>query len=294
MAKNQIQFTDNHQREIVKLLRDVGCRHGLWQAFRDFVAMGAIALSNAVDTRHRVEREAQYMTIVARYSKDDANALAKCFAHVVMGLEENTCDFLGTLFMGLELGDNWRGQFFTPYQICRLMAAVNMGDKPHQQIEQKGYIQIADPCVGGGAMLIAAAHTLRDNGVNYQQHMHAVGVDIDLTAVHMAYVQLSLLHVPAVIHHGNSISMEMWSEWRTPAHCLGLWDAKLRRAGDGATLSEYEPSREELAECGIGELVQVVPLAEGEVIAPGVAAAPPQRSVIPSAAVNVRAQLALF
>lgn len=44
-------------------------------------------------------------------------------------------------------------------------------------------------------------------GVNYQQtHVTAVGVDI--RAVHMAYLQLSLLHVPAIIIHGNSLSLE--------------------------------------------------------------------------------------
>ena len=78
--------------------------------------------------------------------------------------------------------------------------------------------------------MIAHAHAMRDAGVNYQQHMHAVAVDVDLVAVHMAYIQLSLLHVPAIVVHGNSLSLEVWSEWPTPAHVLGFWDSKLRRA----------------------------------------------------------------
>ena len=64
----------------------------------------------------------------------------------------------------------------------------------------------------------------------------------------MAYIQLSLLHVPAVVIHGNTISGECWSEWRTPAHVLGLWDVKLRRAqaDDEAVQDEVEtPSASE-------------------------------------------------
>jgi len=49
------------------------------------------------------------------------------------------------------------------------------------------------------------------------------------TAVHMAYIQLSLLHIPALVVHGNSLSAETWSAWMTPAHVLGLWDIQLRR-----------------------------------------------------------------
>ncbi len=78
-------------------------------------------------------------------------------------------------------------------------------------------------------MVIAAAHVLQDKQINYQQAMHATGVDVDIVAVHMAYIQLSLLHIPAVIQHGNSLSMEVWSTWKTPAHVLGLWDVKLKR-----------------------------------------------------------------
>ena len=44
----------------------------------------------------------------------------------------------------------------------------------------------------------------------------------------MAYVQLSLAHVPAIIVHGNSLSMQEWGHWFTPAHIVGGWDRRLR------------------------------------------------------------------
>ena len=80
MARQHIRVSDPHQAELLKILRTVGYTHGPWQVFRDFVAMGAIALSNAADHRYKVEREAEYMHIVGRYSKEHANELARGFA----------------------------------------------------------------------------------------------------------------------------------------------------------------------------------------------------------------------
>ena len=51
------------------------------------MAMGEIALSNVTDYRYRVAREAEYMSIVSRYSKEEAQALARGFASVDMSLD---------------------------------------------------------------------------------------------------------------------------------------------------------------------------------------------------------------
>ena len=32
----------------------------------------------------------------------------------------------------------------------------------------------------------------------------------------MAYIQLSLYGIPAVVIHGNTLTMETWSHWYTP------------------------------------------------------------------------------
>ena len=229
MTKKNIRYHNEAQAELGKILRFAGRKHGLWQVFRDFVAMSAIAISNAVDKSAYEEREADYLAMVARYSREELDELSRGLACIVMGLEDGPDDFLGALYMSLELGDAWKGQFFTPYQVSYLMAAMTVGDGTQQEIDRKGYVSVSDPAIGGGAMVIAAAHVLQDKQINYQQAMHATGVDVDIVAVHMAYIQLSLLHIPAVIQHGNSLSMEVWSTWKTPAHVLGLWDVKLKR-----------------------------------------------------------------
>ena len=43
----------------------------------------------------------------------------------------------------------------------------------------------------------------------------------------MAYIQFSLLHIPAHVMVGNSLSNEVREHWFTPAHILGGWGAKL-------------------------------------------------------------------
>lgn len=62
------------------------------------------------------------------------------------------------------------------------------------------------------------------------QVVHVTAQDIDATAVHMAYLQLSLLHVPAIVLLGNSLSVEVREHWVTPAHVMGGWDLRLRSA----------------------------------------------------------------
>ena len=46
----------------------------------------------------------------------------------------------------------------------------------------------------------------------------------------MAYIQCALFHIPAIIVHGNSLTVEEWDHWATPAHVLGFWDHRLRKA----------------------------------------------------------------
>lgn len=53
-----------------------------------------------------------------------------------------------------------------------------------------------------------------------QQHMHVTVVDLDQRCAHMAYVQFSLLPIPVVVVHVNSLTVEEYSHWYTPAHIM--------------------------------------------------------------------------
>jgi hypothetical protein len=221
---------DGYRKQLIDLLRQNAYRHDIHTVWSDFVEMGAIAFSNAVDLAQYEEREARYMRIVSKYQQEEAVRFAHALAALTMAMElAGFDDLLGGVFMELELGNKWKGQFFTPYHLCVLMAKMNVVDGMQARIDQQGFIAANDPCTGGGAMIIGLADAMHDAGINYQQHLHVVAQDLDLRSVHMAYLQFSLLHIPAVVIHGNTLAMEELSHWYTPAHVLGNWSARLRR-----------------------------------------------------------------
>lgn len=230
-----------HRKELIKLLQANRGRHDMWRIWSDWVEMCAIAISNAVDLSQRAEREARYMQIAGAYEADELQRFAQAMGALTMALDAGGFDdVLGRVFMELELGSKWAGQFFTPYSLCRAMALMTLDYQVREKIAARGFITANDPAVGGGAMPIAIAQALHDQGVNYQQHLHITCQDVDLKAVHMAYVQLSLFHVPAIVVHGNTLSLKEHSHWYTPAHILGGWSFKLRR--DHAPATELAPA----------------------------------------------------
>lgn len=216
-------------QDMVQLIHQLSYRHSTNKIFADFVEMSAIALSNATDKTQFEPREKRYMEIVKHYTPEELKEFPTLLGMLVNHLEKVPQDVLGEVFHTLELHNERKGQFFTPFPICRMMAKMIIGSSPQEISNQHGFITISEPACGTGAMIIAAVQELKDNGINYQQAVHVTAVDLDLTCVHAAYVQFSLLHIPAVVVHGNTLSLEEFSHWYTPAHVLGLWDHKLKR-----------------------------------------------------------------
>lgn len=226
MAKSFRMPLDPHLTDIARLIHSNAQRHSTFDVFRDFCELAAISLSNTVDSVHWDAREQRYLEIVGRYQPDEVKRFPQMLGHLALSLQTALHDALGSLFMAMELGDAWKGQFFTPYSISRMMAAMSLADA-EILIQRQGFITVADPAVGGGAMMIAAADVLHEAGFNYADVLHVTAQDIDATAVYMSYVQLSLIGIPAVVRHGDSLKMEVRDYWVTPAHVLGHWSAKL-------------------------------------------------------------------
>lgn len=226
---------DAHQKEIVGLLRQVAHTRGIDRVWSDWVEICAIALARA-DLAQQEVREQRYLQVIAQYERTELDKLVQAFAHLVMSYElrveaADFGDVLGSTFMMLDIGNAGAGQFFTPYEVSRLMGGMMMGDGQAlvDKADAHGFIRVLEPACGAGGMLIAAAHALHDAGLNYQLCMHATAIDIDQRCVHMTFIQLALLHVPAVVIHGNGLTGECREQWFTPAHILGGWNARLRR-----------------------------------------------------------------
>lgn len=234
MGVNNLNGLDPHQRAFIKLVNANCHRRRSFEVFRDFCELSALSFSNAIDLQQREAREARYLDIVKGYTRDEVNRFPAMLAELVGSLTDNFHDALGEIFMALDLASHWHGQFFTPYTIASMMARMTLTGVD-ERIESNGFFTVCEPAAGAGAMLIAVAEAVAQAGHNPQQTMHATAVDVDATAAHMTYVQLSLLHIPAIVVHGNSLSLQEWSHWVTPAHVLGLWDMRLRRSRHNAT-----------------------------------------------------------
>jgi N-6 DNA Methylase len=232
----------DHQKELVKLFHSLSGRHSHWQVFSDFCEMAAISMSNAVDLHHYETREARYMQMVKGYNRTELDLFMEGFKHLTLAMDAKTQDVLGRTYHDLELHNKWAGQFFTPYDVSRMMAQMTIGNGQEikAKIEERGYITTLEPAVGSGAMIVAFAHELHEAGINYQQHLHVTAVDIDPKCVHMAYLQFSLLHIPAVIIHGDTLAMKEYSHWFTPAHILDGWQWRLHRAAEKKAVHEVQ------------------------------------------------------
>lgn len=230
-----------HRKQLISLIERNAYRFDRWRVFGDFVEMAAIAMSNTVDLSRFEAREARYLEIVRKYEKEEAIRFSQMLSELVMEMEAEPTDVLGEVFMEMDLGNKWHGQFFTPFHLCRLMAGTMVDDQMREKIRQNGFIRVSEPACGGAAMIIALAMEMRAAGINYQRHLHVVAQDLDPKAVHMAYLQLSLMHVPAVVIHGNTLSLEERDRWYTPAHILNGWDRRLSMGMDSAAESLVEP-----------------------------------------------------
>lgn len=224
------------KKEFLRVFKQLTNRHRSWDVWRDFIVMYACALSNPVDKQHYNDREALYLRTIKKYNKQEQPLFPELAAHTVMALEDNPeQDFLGSIYMSLNLGNQHNGQFFTPYHVCELMAEVTMQDSV-LKIEKEGYITINDPCCGAGATLIAGVHAakkrLEKAGYNYQNHILVVAQDIDMTVALMCYIQLSLLGVAGCVKVGNSLTDPITANdskenyWYTPMYFFPTWSMR--------------------------------------------------------------------
>lgn len=227
----------DHYKELTNLLRRAASSLSVYKVFSDFLEMSAIAISNSIDFLHRDKREERYLQIINSYDKKHQQLFQLMFFHFIDMLEEKTRttgpeDILGSIFHEFEMHYERKGQFFTPQHISDAMALMTFGDKTQESIEKNGFIHVYEPTVGSGVMLTSLCKAMQKEKLNYCTQLVATAVDIDLSCVHMTYLQLSLYGIPAVVIHGNSLTDEEWSRWYTPIYLMDNW---IWRASCGIT-----------------------------------------------------------
>lgn len=190
----------------------------------DVFECGALAISNKFDLPQYDEREERYLQIIKSYKPNERELIAEIFGMIFTLLTSVVYDngvfgdYLGELFMRCRQGEKNAGQFFTPYHVSKLLAKLSITDS---ELNNGEIYSIYEPCCGSGSIVMAAMEILQnDYGVNYSRDSFVVCEDIDVRCVHMAYLQLSLAGVPAIVKHQDSLSRQLWSVWRTPAYLM--------------------------------------------------------------------------
>lgn len=236
LSRNHIHLETEQQKQIYERFRYLAERYGRWEVWSDFITMSACSLCLS----ERQKREQEYTSIVKRYRPEEVQRFVEMFALMVEALEINpNQDFLGDLFMRFDLGNTWKGQFFTPYNVCQCMASLTSGNLKDQLTKQP-WISVNDPAVGAGALLIAFAQECLRQKVNYQTDVLFVGQDVDRTAAMMCFVQLSLLGCPGYVVVGDSllnptvgpsvllpVPQEGQEIWYTPVFFTDTWQLRV-------------------------------------------------------------------
>lgn len=227
------KVTKQQYTGIVKMCNSLIGSHQLWELWQDSMTMFALSISNTVDARFREKREAAYMDIAHKYTKDEMQVFPQIFGEIVMQLEaEPEQDLLGDLYMQLDLGSHWHGQFFTPYTLCAMMAKTQLGQQDYT-IDNVKPITVCDCACGGGALLIAAAHEYRKaiqhTGLNAQHYISLYAQDLSQVSAMMCYVQLSLQGFAAKVKIGDSLLHPLTEQddgadiWYTPMWFSDVW-----------------------------------------------------------------------
>lgn len=207
--------------ELLKIFKELYRRHRKHTVFTDICEIWAITLRNAVDLRGRSEREKRYLNVTKKYNKEEMDLIAKMFGLIALELEREPRDVLGEMYMLSATNSKELGQFYTPVSVADLMTSLTYDKEMVDSLVKDGKIvKILEPACGSGVFPIAYTERMKLEGHNPQESSYVHATDIDITAVHMAYIQLSLLGIPGHIIHGNALTLETWDIWPTPFYIL--------------------------------------------------------------------------
>lgn len=192
------------------------------EVFADFAELFAMRISNRVDPVHFKTRYEQALILNEKYSESEHEQMdlyMQEIAHQIQGEVEvgKVSDILGRIFE--ENRFTRSGQDQTPSDLAKLLGQLTFCER--STIPEKGYFELDEPTCR--ALVLGAAEVMLSKGMNYCEHLVVRATDLDLRCVHMAYTQLSLYGIPAVVIHGNTLTLQEYSRWYTPMYILGKW-----------------------------------------------------------------------
>lgn len=187
-------------------------RHEPSRMFEDYLDLVLCCMSNQ-------RQEERYLQVAKRYSRDELNTLAQLMAYHLLIHEHQVAsnglgwyDMLGDIYMELagRSKTSRMGQFFTPAELCTLMARLSFDD----QLQEAEGKSICDPAAGSGRTLLAM-HALQPKvGL-------VAAADLDPICAKMCALNFWLHGVRGEVACMNSLTLE-W-RWAYHTHPNPAW-----------------------------------------------------------------------
>lgn len=205
------------QREFVKGLTSHDW-HAPYRMFEWFCEMAFCALAKPMaDPERGAALEARYLRCVESLKPAIVTRFSEMLGMVAVEIHETEADFFGAVVGSDEVNalNKGAGQFFTPSEVCRLMAKMTIhGAK--DLLDHQPYLTIGEPACGSGAMILAAIAELRDQGVDVARSVWVDATDISSLCVQMTFIQMTCAGVPGVVHCDDTLFPRAQAEaWLT-------------------------------------------------------------------------------
>lgn len=209
------------ERRFIKIVHELARHRSHREVFEDFLELVYCAVAKCTFPPGHEDGEvleARYMETVKHRDLDYVRRIPELLAIAQSALAPGGegGDFLGRVSAELGALNGAADQYFTPFEVSKLMAGMILGDVG-DIIDNQGFITLGEPASGAGGMILAAADAIEDQGFDPSVHMWAHATDISRTAFKMTYVQLSLRGIPADVVCGDTLSLECWEHAITPA-----------------------------------------------------------------------------
>lgn len=183
-----MKYIDSDLKPFLNVFEPITRTHGYYYVWDDFLDL----FINGFCFNHNINLE----LIRKKYSQEEQYSFGKMIQEVLFLMEKKIkddkswFDFFGAYYEMASLSkQKGFAQFFTPAEVCDLMAQIAM---------PKGKENISDPCCGSARLSLAA------NKINLG--MFHFLVDLDYTCAKMAALNLMLHGIKGIVICDNSLA----------------------------------------------------------------------------------------
>jgi hypothetical protein len=169
--------------------------------------MAFCALAKPTAPPERAEAlEAEYMRLVGTVGPETTRRFSEMLGEMALDVSETGRDFLSAIAGDDDVRalNSGAGQFFTPYDVCRMMAAMTVGDVK-AQLGEKGYLTVCEPASGAGGMLLAVVETMKQQDIDVTHDVWFDATDISALCFQMTFIQMTLVGCSGVVRRADTL-----------------------------------------------------------------------------------------